>query len=88
MLGAMGRLLLLFVAVPALELALLIEIGSRAPDAAAPWFLALKAAIPAGLFLYYARGGYLPELRASRWTAGGTALDVVEIQPPHLDRAL
>ncbi len=61
---------------PYFSFLILIEIGSRAPDAAAPWFLALKAAVPAGLFLYYVRGGYLPELRASRWTAGGTALDV------------
>ena len=61
---------------PYFSFLMLIEIENRAPAAAAPWFLALKVAVPFGLFAYYARCGLLPELRASRWTLGGSAADV------------
>jgi CAAX prenyl protease-like protein len=42
---------------------LLIEIGARAPEAAAPLFLALKAVVPGGLVAWYAMRGSYPELR-------------------------
>jgi hypothetical protein len=51
---------------PFLSFLLLIEIGHRVPDAAAPAFAVLKVLVPGGLFLWYAARGLYPELRGLR----------------------
>jgi CAAX prenyl protease-like protein len=61
---------------PMLAFLLVVEIGSRAPEQAAPFMLPLRVLLPGGLFLWYAARGLYPELRGYRPTAGGLALDV------------
>lgn len=61
---------------PMLAFLLLVEIGGRTPDAAAPLVLLLKVAVPGALVAWYASRGRYPELRGHVFTLGGTALDV------------
>jgi hypothetical protein len=51
---------------PFLSFLLLIEIGNRAPEAAAPYFLVLKVLVPGALFVWYFARGLYPELRGLR----------------------
>jgi CAAX prenyl protease-like protein len=61
---------------PYLSFLLIIEIAGRLPEAAAPWILPVKVAIPLALLgFYYARGHY-PELRGNRFTLGGVVQDI------------
>lgn len=56
---------------------LIVELGGRLPEAAGPWLLPVKVALPLGLFVgYYARGHY-PELRGYAWSVGAVAQDVL-----------
>ena len=52
-------------------------IGERFPDAADPFFLVLKVAVPLGLVGYFAARGSYPELRGFRPGAGGLGLDAL-----------
>jgi hypothetical protein len=54
----------------------LVTFGQSAPDAAAPWLLVLCAALPGGLFLWFARQGCYPELRGYPGKPADVALDV------------
>lgn len=57
---------------PFLSFMLMIEIGNRAPETAAPYFLVLKALVPGALVAWYFARGLYPELRQLR--ANGTLL--------------
>jgi CAAX prenyl protease-like protein len=50
--------------------------GQSAPEAAKPWLLVLRAALPGGLFLWFALQGRYPELRGYPGTVGDIGLDV------------
>jgi CAAX prenyl protease-like protein len=52
---------------------LVVELGSRVPDAYAPIFLALRIMAPLGFFAYFALRGAYPELRGARWGAWALA---------------
>jgi CAAX prenyl protease-like protein len=53
------------------------EIAGRFPEAARPAFLPLKVLLPGGLFVFYLRRGYYPELRGYPTSLRGVTLDVL-----------
>ena len=61
---------------PMLTFLAIVTFGQPAPDAAEPWLLVLRAALPGGLFLWFARQGRYPELRGYPGTSADVALDV------------
>ena len=61
---------------PMLTFLAIVTFGQSAPDAAEPWLLVLSAALPGGLFLWFARQGRYPELRGYPGTSTDVALDV------------
>jgi len=62
---------------PYVAFLILVEIARRAPDSAAGAFLALKVAIPLGLFCWFFLKGSYPELRGERLSAGGVLADIL-----------
>ena len=54
----------------------LVELGGRAPEAAAGVFLTLKVVVPLGLVVWFASRGRYPELRGYLVSARGVASDV------------
>jgi len=45
---------------------ILVEVARRVPEAAAPWMLPVKVAVPAAILVYFVLRGDLPELRGYR----------------------
>jgi CAAX prenyl protease-like protein len=54
----------------------IVTFGQRAPDAAEPWLLVLRVALPGALFLWFAWQGRYPELRGYPGKSADLALDV------------
>ena len=54
----------------------LVELGGRAPEAAAGVFLTLRVVVPLGLVVWFASRGRYPELRGYPVSARGVASDV------------
>jgi CAAX prenyl protease-like protein len=59
-----------------LSFLIVVTFGQSAPEAAGPWLLVLRVALPGGLFLWFVRQGRYPELRGYPGTAADIALDV------------
>ena len=45
---------------------ILVEVARRLPEAAAPWMLPVKVALPGAILVYFVLRGDLPELRGYR----------------------
>ncbi len=61
---------------PMLAFLSIASFGQSAPDAAEPWLLGLRVALPGGLFLWFARLGRYPELRGYPGSWSDLVLDV------------
>ena len=61
---------------PMLAFLALVTFGGSAPEAAAPWMLALRVLVPGGLFLWFLSQGRYPELRGYPGRPAAVVLDV------------